>query len=435
MLAHDLRDWVADDDLAHFIIEAVERIDIGAFKVNWRGTGKAQYHPRMMLALLIYCYASGVFSSRRIERATHRDVSVRFIAADTHPDHDTIATFRRENAEAFAVAFGQVLALAQELKLLKVGMVSIDGTKIDANASKVRSVRYDRAQVLREQLDKDIADLIARAEAADAEDAADPQALPRELARRETLKAKLDEACARLEAEARARAQEEQAAYEDKKQAYEARNRRGGKPKPPDDTPKQDAQSNLTDPDSKLMRRSKRHEFRQAYNAQAVVDADGSQLVLANTVAQTPSDAPGFEETVTTLCEAVGQPTTVLGDAGFANGEAVANIEARGIEVLVAVSRPDNQRIYDFRPPRPDAEPPPEPTAEWRKAMKEKLQTEDAKAKYKRRQCTVEPVFGIIKNVLGFTRFSLRGIENVKAEWLLVTLAYNCKRLCNLKAA
>ena len=435
LLPHDLGEWVADDDLAHFIIEAVERVDIGGFKVNWNGWGKAQYHPRMMLALLVYCYANGIFSSRRIERATHRDVAVRFIAANTHPDHDTIATFRRENKEAFAAGFAQVLMLAKELKLLKLGMVSIDGTKIDANASKIKSVRYDRAKALREHLARDIADLMAQAEAADGQDGCDPQALPKEIARRETLKAKLDEACARLEAEAKAQADDDRKAYEEQQAAYEARNRRGGKPKPPDDTPPPDVQTNLTDPDSKLMRKSMRHEFRQAYNAQAVVDADGSQLILAGTVAQTPSDAPTFEHTITALCDEVGQPTTVLGDAGFANGDAVENLDARGIEVLVAVSRPVDQRVYDFRPPKPDEKPPPEPKAEWRKKMKETLQTDDAKAKYKRRKCTVEPVFGIIKNVLGFNRFFLRGIENVKTEWLLVTLAYNCKRLSNLKTA
>lgn len=434
LLPPDLGDWVGDDDLVHFIIEAVERVDIGAFAVNWRGTGKEQYHPRMMLALLIYCYANGVFSSRRIERATYRDVAVRFITADRHPDHDTIATFRRVNERAFASAFAQVLLLAQELNLLKLGMVSIDGTKLDANASKIKSVRYDRAKALREQLERDIADLVGRAEAADAEDEADPQALPQELARRETLKAKLDEACARLEAEARAQSDEKQAEYEDKKRAYEARNRRGGKPKPPDPTPKPEAQSNLTDPDSGLMRKSKRHEFRQAYNAQAVVDADGSQLVLVGDVTGNASDAPGFETMIDRLCEEVGQPTTVLGDTGYANGEAVTNLEVREIEVLVAISRPDGERRYDFRPPKQDTKPPPEPKAEWRKAMKAKLETEEARAKYKRRKCTVEPVFGIIKNVLGFTRFSLRGIENVKTEWLLVTLAYNCKRLHNLTA-
>lgn len=435
LLPPDLRDWVPEDDLAHFIIEASERVDIRAFKVNWQGTGKAQYHPRMMLALLVYCYANGIFSSRRIERATHRDVAVRFIAADTHPDHDTIAAFRRGNAEAFAVAFAHILEMARELKLLSVGMVSIDGTKIDANASKIRSVRYDRAKALRAQLDADIAELMARAEAADTEEPADPQALPDEIARRQALREKLDAACTRLEAEAKARAEEERPAYEEKQRAHEARNRRGRAPKPPDEVPPPDAQSNLTDPDSKLMRKSKRHEYRQAYNAQAVVDADGSQLVLAPHISQTPSDGPTFAETITKLCDTVGQPATVLGDAGFANGEAVGHLQNRQIEVLVAVSRPDHQRAYDFRPSKPDAKPPPEPKAAWRKAMKRKMQTEDAKAKYRKRKHTVEPVFGIIKNVLGFTRFFLRGIENIETEWRLVTLAYNCKRLFNLKTA
>ena len=144
MLPPDLRDWVPEDDLAHFVIEAVERVDLGAFKVNRRGTGSAQYHPRMMLALLTYCYANGIFSSRRIERATRRDLGVRFVAADNHPDHDMIASFRRENLAAVAASFLQVLLLAKELKLVKVGVVSVDGSKFDANASKHRSVNVAR---------------------------------------------------------------------------------------------------------------------------------------------------------------------------------------------------------------------------------------------------------------------------------------------------
>ena len=435
LLPPDLGDWVPDDDMAHFIIAAVERVGLLAFKVNWKGTGKAQYHPRMMLALLIYCYANGIFSSRRIERATFGDVGVRFVAADTHPDHDTIATFRRENSAAIAEAFVQVLLMGRELGLLKVGMVSIDGTKIDANASKIRSVRHDRAKALRELLDKDIAALLAQAEAVDSEDQPDPQALPREIARREALRAKLDAACQRLEEAARAEAEAERAAYEEKLRAHQARNGQGRAPKPPDETPPPAAQSNLTDPDSKLMRKSKRHEYRQAYNAQAVVDADGSQLVLAADVGQTPSDQPMFEPTITRMIDTVGPPTTVLGDAGYASGEAVAALEARDIEVLVAVSRPQAERPYDFRPPDPNAKPPPEPKAAWRQRMKQKLQTEDAKAKYKHRKSTVEPVFGIIKSILGFTRFHLRGLAKVKTEWALVTLAYNCKRMARLTAA
>lgn len=233
----DLRDWVPDDDLSHFVMESVKRVDICAFKVNWRGSGKAQYHPRMMLALLVYCYANGIFSSRRIERATYRDIGVRYLTGDTHLDHDTIAAFRRANAGAFSAAFLEVLLLARELKLLKLGMVSIDGTKIDANASKIKSVRYDRAVALRERMTADIADLMPQAEAADGTDVADPQALPKEIARREALRAKLDAAVARLEAEARARAAAEQPEYEAKQRAHAARNGQGRPPKPPDADP------------------------------------------------------------------------------------------------------------------------------------------------------------------------------------------------------
>ncbi len=205
LLPPDLKAWLPEDDLAHFVVATVERVPLGAFLAAARTGGKPQYHPRLMLALQIYSYANGVFSSRRIERATYRDIAVRFVAANLHPDHDTIATFRRANKAAFEAAFLQVLLLAREAGLLRLGTVPIDGTKINANASKIRSVRYDRAKDPRAKLAADIAALTAQAEAADAADH-DPQALPAELARREALKAKLDAACARLEAEARAEA-------------------------------------------------------------------------------------------------------------------------------------------------------------------------------------------------------------------------------------
>ncbi len=205
LLPPDLKDWVPEDDVAHFVVAAVERVPLGQFRVSERAGGKPQYHPRLMLALLIYSSANGIFSSRRIERASHRDLGVRFVAANLHPDHDTIATFRCANKAAFEAAFLQVLLLARESGLLRVGTVSIDGTKLDASASKIRSVRYDRAKELRTKLAADIAALTAQAEAADAEND-DPQALPAGIARRATLKAKLDAACARLEAEARAEA-------------------------------------------------------------------------------------------------------------------------------------------------------------------------------------------------------------------------------------
>ena len=200
LLPPDLRDWIPADDLAHFVIEAVERVALGAFKVNHRGTGSAQYHPRMMLALLIYCYANGIFSSRRIERATHRDIGVRLVAANLQPDHDMIARFRRENFAAVSESFLQVLLLAKELKLLRVGLVSVDGSKFKANASKHRSVTYEHAGGLIGQLEGEIAALLSRAEAADVAGEEDPQALPQEIARREALRDKLDAARRRLEA-------------------------------------------------------------------------------------------------------------------------------------------------------------------------------------------------------------------------------------------
>ena len=434
LLPPDLKAWVPDDDLAHFVVAAVERVSLGAFEVAKRAGGKPQYHPRLMLALLIYGYANGIFSSRRIERATHRDVAVRFVAANLHPDHDTIAAFRRANKAAFEAAFLQVLLLARETGLLRLGTVSIDGTKIDANASKIRSVRYDRARELRAKLAADIAALTAQAETADAE-AADPQALPEDLARREALHAKLDAACNRLEAQARAEADAARPAYNAKKAAHDAKTgRRGPPPVPPDDAPRPDRQSNLTDPDSALMRRSAAHEYRQAYNAQAVVCADGAQLILATNLVATTADAPSFAATILAMKDTIGLPKTVLADTGYASGPAVAALAASGIEPLVAIGRTQPHRPYDFRPPPPDKTPRRiiEP---WRLAMKAKLETDDAKALYKKRKHTVEPVFGIIKTAMGFTRFRLRGITKVATEWTLTTLAYNCRRLHRLQLA
>jgi transposase len=416
LLPPDLKDWVADDDLAHFIVEAAERVDMGAFHISRTGSGKAQYHPRMMLALLVYCYASGIFSSRRIEQASYRNVSVRFIAANSHPDHDTIAKFRRDNGAAFQTAFTQILLLARELNILKVGMVSVDGTKIDANASKIKSLRYDRIEVLRAKLEADIADLVQEAEAADQAAVPDGLSLPDEIVRRQNLKDKLDAAAKRLE---------------------EAARKEDGPDGDGDDDPtppKPEKQTNLTDPDSAIMRKSSRHEYRQAYNAQAIVDADGSALILATTVLSTTNDRQGLDALVGQLCDTVGKPSTLLGDAGYAGEKVVEALEHRDIEPLIAIARQEAERPYDFRPPKKTTKPPPKVTAPWRIAMQEKLQTDEAKKKYRKRKSTVEPVFGIIKSVLGFTRFHLRGIENVQNEWTLMALAHNCKRLSGLVA-
>jgi len=435
LLPIDLREWVPADDMVHFVLEAVEQVPLDCFQVNRRGSGSKQYHPRMMLALLIYCYANGVFGSRRIESATYRDIAVRYLCADTHPDHDTICKFRRENVDAISTSFVQVLQLARELKLLKVGTISVDGTKVDANASKHRNVRYDRAGDLIEQLETDIAKLLDQAEQADCSEREQGQQLPEGLARREVLKAKLSGARQRLEDEAKARAACEQAAYEQKVAARDQRTgrRKGKKIKPPDDTPPPSVQSNQTDPDSNLMRKNKGSEYRQSYNAQAAVSTEGSQLILGNRVSNCASDRGELVADVDALPEVLGPITGVLADNGFAHDEQIDELERRHLEVLVATGR-SAQREYDFRPPKP-AVPDAAHPKPWVKRMKARLQSDRGRALYRLRQQTVEPVFGIIKQVMGFRRFMLRGLDKVSGEWQLVCLAYNCKRLHRLVKA
>ena len=439
LLPPDLRDWVPEDDLAHFVLEAVERVPMESFVVNERGTGSAQYPPRLMLALVVYSYANGIFGSRRIERATYRDIGVRYVSANLHPDHDTICSFRRKNLEAIASAFEQVLLIARELKLLRVGMVSVDGTKVDANASKRNSLRYDRATDLREQLQTEIAALMEEAERADDEDADAGQSLPDELKRRKRLKAKLDEASATLERRARRQAARERVEYARKLAEREKRppNRRGRAPKPPLAAPKAKQQINLVDKDSGLMKKSKSSEYRQAYNAQAVVDADGSQLVLGARVSGCANDKHELVADVDSVPKTAGTVERALADSGFATGSEVKTLEDRGIDVLVSTRKEDRRRQHDFRPETPEKpeKPRKKPKAEWVLKMQEKLAQDSNRERYSLRKQTVEPVFGIVKHVLGFRQFHLRGLTKVDGEWKLVMLAYNCKRLHNLLAA
>ncbi len=424
LLPVDLRQWVPEDDLVHFVIEAVDSMHLPSMGINRRGTGSEQYPPRMMLALLIYCYANGTFSSRRIERATYRDVGVRYLSGDTHPDHDTICSFRRQNAAVVKEAFVEVLRLASEMKLLKVGVVSVDGTHIRANASKHKNVRYDRAGQLERQLREDVVELLRQAENQDRQDEVDGQKLPEEIARRERLREKMLEARRRLERRAEAEGDSE-----DREEGGPKGGGRGEAKKP-----EARKQINLTDADSQLMRKSKYSSYQQVYNAQAVVDADGSQLVLGTDVLQTPSDANELERAIAEVPEKIGTVETVLADGGYVNAAVIERIEKRGIEAYVAISDEEqNVRRYDYRPPKERKH----KTVKNPRLvkMREKLQTEEGRHIYAKRARTVEPVFGIIKAPMGFRQFLLRGVEKVRIEWDLVCLAYNMKRLYNLQAA
>lgn len=439
LLPPDLRDWVPQGDMVHFVIEAVEGMRLTTLKVNRRGSGSEQYPPKMMLGLVIYCYANGIFSSRRIERATYRDVGVRYLTGDTHPDHDTICTFRRENFEAVGEAFVQVLQLARAIGVLKVGTVSVDGTHIRANASKDKNVRYDRAGELEQQLRSDVEQLLKQAEQTDREEDDDGQSLPKEIARREKLREKMQQARERLERRAKQRAEAQRADYERKVRDREQREgrRKGKKPKPPKDRPEDHEQTNLTDADSRLMRKSKRSSYEQAYNSQATVDADGSQLILGGHVSTCASDANELQPAVEGVAQEAGEVSAVLADTGYVNGEAWESLEQEGVDVYVAVGREENhsQRQYDFRPASATDKPAKVVKNPCLLAMREKLRTDAGRRLYAKRKQTVEPVFGIIKHVMGFRQFLLRGLAKVSGEWELVRLAYNVKRLWVLKTA
>jgi transposase len=421
LLPVDLREWIPQDDLVHFVINAVEMMSLPGLSVNPRGSGSKQYPPRMMLALVIYCYANGLFASRRIERATYRDLAVRYLTGDTHPDHDTICAFRRENGEAVKQAFLEVLRLAQKMGLLKVGTVSVDGTHIKANASKHKGVRYDRAGVLEKLLRKDIEELLARAEKSDTEASADDQKLPQEIARREALLEKM--LWARQELEKRAKSEDVGQEEDGKDPGSKTGGASPGRPK-------DSQQINLTDPQSALMRKSHHDSYVQAYNAQAVVDAGGSQMILATDVIRTPSDANQLEAALKGVTEIVGPVERMLADGGYVNADAFDQVQEK-VDLYVAITREDNSyRRYDYRPPK--QKPAKKVTDPRLLAMREKLATKEGKRIYGKRASSVEPVFGIIKSAMGLRQFLLRGIEKVRIEWDLACLAYNVRRLWSL---
>jgi transposase len=440
ILPPNLRDWVPASHLAHFILDAVQEMDLRRLKVNERGTGSEQYPPHMLLALLLYCYATGVFSSRRIEQASYDSVPVRMMCGDTHPDHDTICTFRRENKALLQEAFVRVLELAQALKFLQVGQitVAVDGTKVLAHASKHSAVSYEHAGKTIEQLDLEVKELMARAEQADSTPLEEGLSIPAEIQRRQDRKAKLATARAEIEARARLRAATEMAAHqaqvaERAAQKEKGQKPRGPEPKAPSPEPKPSDQYNFTDPESRIMKAGNGQHFEQSYNAQAAVEVD-SRLIVGERVSQAPNDKQELAPTVASVAAPVASVAAVLTDSGFYSQAAVQAVEQTptgqptGTTVYAAVEKKEHHRTVG------DLEKKEEPTAPAPGAspiavMKHRLQTAAGKAKYKLRQQTVEPVFGIIKSVMGFRQFLLRGWEKVGLEWKWVCLAYNLKRL------
>ena len=430
------------DHLVHLILDAVEQIPTGHFHVNHRGTGSEQYPPTMMLALLIHCYATGRFGSRTIEAATHSDVAVRFLCANLHPDHDSICTFRRENKAAFEAAFVTVLQLAHQLRLTRVGTVSVDGTKIQANASKHAAVSYQRAGELITRFQLEVAELTTRAEQADVKQSKETLDIPAELARRDKRIESLKHARQIIEAQAKEMAAAKQVEHQSKVAQRQAKRDagkkpRGPEPKAPDDKPDGKDQYNFTDPESRIMKAGNGKHFEQAYNAQAVVDE--AMMIVGQRVSVAANDKQELASDVAAISSVVkAEVKVVLADSGYYSEAMVRDVEQKsdgtesGLTVYAAVEKQSHHKsVADLLP---QAEP--EPLAENASAkekMAHRMKTQTGKALYKLRKQTVEPVFGIIKEVLGFRRFLLRGREKVSLEWLLVCVSYNLKRMFTLK--
>jgi len=432
-------EWLPQRHLARFVVDVVAGLDLRAMTGSYRGSGEASYHPQLLLGLLIYGYATGVFSSRKLERATYDSVAFRFIAANEHPDHDTIATFRRRFLKQIEALFVQVLGVACEMGVLKMGTVALDGTKIHANASRHSALSYERAGQIEAQLQAEVAELMARAEAVDQADVPDGMQIPEELARREKRLAAIARARATIEARAKERHARAQAEHDAHMAARAAKTAATGKkpggrvPHPPAEGPLSTDQVNLTDEESRIMPVAG-GGFEQCYNAQAVV-AVGSLLVIAADVVQAPNDKQQLVPMlgkITALPDALGKIGALLADHGYFSEGNVNACAAAGIEPVIAMGREAHHPSLAAR----FAEPPPSPKNPTPlDAMAHRLKTPEGKKRYALRKQTPEPVFGIIKSVLGFRQFLLRGLDQVRSEWSLVTMAWNMKRMFVLAAA
>ena len=427
-----IRECLPADHLARFIVAIIALLDLSAIYACYAPVGGEAYMPEILLGLLFYGYATGVFSSRKIEKATYESIPFRFIAGGLHPDHDTIAHFRKTFLSEITGLFAQVLVVAREMGLLKLGNISLDGSKVHADASKSHAVSYGRLLTLEQQLRTEVEELMALAEKADQGDLPEGLEIETEIVLRQERLASLSQAKAVLEARAQERYEAEKAEYEAKLRQREEKARqtgrkpRGRTPQPPTPGPRAKDQYNFTDPDSRIMKNSNNDGFDQHYNVQAVVDQD-SRLIVGNTVSNHPNDQAEAIPTVDAIPTEVGKPKAAALDNGYFSSTNIEELEARGIEPYIATGGDHHHQSWQERFAREPA-PPPEDASPMVK-MAYKLKTDIGKLIYGLRKSTVEPIIGIIKETLGFRQFSLRGLVAVAGEWCLVCLAYNLKRL------
>jgi len=422
--------------LACFVVMVIGQLDLSHIYARYALVGGEAIAPEILLGLLFYGYATGVFSSRKIEKATYESIPFRFIASGLHPDHDTVANFRKVFLAEIQELFVQILLLAKLAGVLKLSNLSVDGSKIHADASKSKAVSYKRLAEMEIQLRQEVHELLELGEQADQGALRLPEGLvvEDEIAIRKEWLENLAEARTVLEARAQERYAAEQAEYEAKLCAREEKAKRSGrkpggrKPKPPEAGPQDKDQYNFTDPDSRIMKNSTDDGFDQHYNVQAAVDQE-SLLIVAPSLSNHPNDKQEAEPTLDAISPEVGKPTAAALDNGYFSEANIAALERRGVDPYIATGRePHHKSWHSFF----DELPEPAEDASPQVKMAYKLQTKIGQAIYRLRKCTVEPVIGIIKEILGFRQFSLRGLVAAAGEWCLVCLAFNLKRMHTL---
>lgn len=424
--------------LARFMVETIRQLDMSKLYAGYGESGGMPYAPEILLGLLCYGYATGVFSSRGIEQATYDSIAFRYIAGDLHPDHDTINQFRQNFLKEFKAIFVDLLCVAHLSGKLQLGNISIDGSKIHADASKSHAVSYKRLQELQAQFQQEVEELFVLAAQVERTEVAADFEIGAEIERRQAALAKLAEAKQVMEARAQERYQQERVEYEAKlaerkaKEERSGRKARGAVPQPPSAGVGDKEQYNFTDPESRIMKNGNNAAFDQSYNGQVAVD-QGSRLIVANTLSNHPNDKQEALPTVQAIAPELGRPTAAAMDNGYFSEANVNALLERGIEPYIAPGREPHHPGWQAFNAQPIV-PPPE-DASLKVKMAYKLQTEVGHAIYRLRKSTVEPVIGIIKETLGFRQFSLRGLLNAAGEWNLVCLAYNFKRLHILHCA
>jgi len=440
LLPPSVDEWLPQRHLARFVVEVVDGLDLSELVKAYRGSGSASYHPAMLLSLLVYGYATKVFSSRALERATYDSVAFRFIAGNEHPDHDTIAVFRQRFLGQIESLFVAVLQLARTMGMLKLGTVALDGTKVHANASRHRALSYGHAKKIEKQLKREVQQLLRLAAQADAADIPDGMSIPEELERRELRLAAIAAAKVKIEARAQERLEREQTEHQSRLAARAEQEQQTGKkprgrpPEPPTGGVREKDQVNLTDEDSRIMKIAG-GGFDQCYNAQAVV-ATGSLLIVATEVTQAANDkeqlVPMIEK-LKALPKDLGRAKRMLADHGYLSQTNVDYCAAAKIEPLIALGRCRHHVGWRQRFAAAPQSPPDSATPMQK--MAHRLKTPRGRKLYALRKQTPEPVFGIIKSAMGYRQCLLRGLDNIKGEWNLVTLSWNIKRMFALQPA